>query len=88
MKLAIGHIENQVKIKERELADATRGLEQCQAQSDDASDRVTLVTGTLNELRAALNILKSGIVPPAAPEIDITNLASASKTLRLEKRRA
>jgi chromosome segregation ATPase len=83
VKLAIEHIEQSIAITEREQADAQRCLEQCQTQWDDASARVSHATGKLNELRAALVVLKA---TQNVATVDVTNLQSTAK--RLEKRRA
>jgi len=85
VKLAVEFIEQSIKETEREISDAKRCEEQCQAQLDDASRRVARSEGKLKELRAVLVMVMGS---QNAPEIDVTNLRSADKTLRLEKRRA
>ena len=76
MKLAIGHIEQQIQVKERELADAKYCAETCQKQLDDANDRITQASGMISDLRAALAVVKAS-----------QNVAAIPEQKRLEKRR-
>jgi len=87
VKLAIDYLEQSIKEAEREISDSKRCEEQCQAQLDDASRRVARSTGKLKELRAVLAMVMAS-QKVESPEIDVTNLRSAEKALRLEKRRA